>query len=81
MEMLEPLYGEGGSDLVGIAVRPTDAGWCVGLVHRRKYGREAIHRAVAELVGQLDGLPGSVGTHGRSTSKAYGEWFRRGTRT
>jgi hypothetical protein len=76
MEMLEPLYGAQGNDLIGVAARPEGGGLRVGWVGDAKHGRAAILRAAGELVRELD-RPTRRGPQEGPAPEVYGDWMRR----
>ena len=76
VEMLEPVYGAAGSNLVGIAARPPGVGWCVGWIAGGRSGRTALFRAASELLRALDAA-GDGPPPARRGARAYGDWLGR----
>jgi hypothetical protein len=71
-EMLQPVYGAGDRDLLGIGVQ-ADIGWRVGWLGHPRRRRAAILRAASDLVRGLD-MPESDTVPPRLPRA--GAWFR-----
>jgi hypothetical protein len=76
VEMLEPLYGPGGSDLVGIAARPPAIGWRAGWTGEKR-GRASVLRAAGELIRELDRPRKDDNGRRTRTPGAQRNWLRR----
>ena len=74
VEMLQPVYGAGDGELLGIGVQ-TEAGWHVGWLGQPRRRRAALLRAAGDLVRSLDLRTGDVRRAGPDAPR-FGAWFR-----
>ena len=75
LEMLQPVYGAGEGELLGIGVQ-TEGGWRVGWLGQPRRRRAAVLRAAGDLVRSLDAPAGGVTGAGPETPR-WAAWFRR----
>ena len=73
-EMLQPVYGSGEAELVGIGVE-SEVGWRVGWLGQPRRRRAAVMRAASDLVQSLDSPKAGVTRAPRAVPLA-GAWFR-----
>lgn len=74
LEMLQPVYGADGGELLGIGVQ-AEVGWRVGWLGHPRRRRAGVLRAAGDLVRSLD-APNGDATLPTRAGPRYGAWLR-----